>query len=119
MKQAEHDESQRSFTLFYANRFIKDVAFHQELQNIVLTNFRYVTVLSKSEDPCAPMNDERGYICAPILSKYVDDIQKNLYYIVGAPQFIEAMEKMLSDLGVPKEQCKKDPFTGLRASEKK
>ena len=113
LKQAEHEQSQKKFTLLYANRFLKDVAFHQELGALALPNFRYVSVLSKSEEPCAPADDERGYICEALIKKYVDDVPGSLYYLVGSPQFIEAMEKMLSELGVPKEQCKQDPFTGL------
>lgn len=115
LKQVEYDRSTRKFTLLYANRFLKDAAFHTELQNITLADFRYVTVLSRSEEPCAPTDDERGHICEPTLRKYAEDVQGNLYYIVGSPQFIEAMEKMLESLGVLKEQCKKDPFTGLKA----
>ena len=39
-------------------------------------------------------------------------IQANLY-LVGAPAFIEAMEKMLSDMGVAAERQVCDPFTGM------
>jgi ferredoxin-NADP reductase len=119
LKQAEYEQSDRKFTLLYANRFLKDAAFHEELQCLSLARFRYVTVLSRSEEPCAPSDDERGHIHGPIIEKYVDDIPGSLYYIVGSPQFIEAMEKMLADLGVPKEQCKQDPFTGLCAQSQK
>lgn len=114
LKQAEHDQSGRSFTLFYSNRFQKDAAFHEELKGLKLENFRYVTVLSQSEEPCEETDEERGYICNPMLHKYVDGPEKSLYYLVGSPQFIEAMEDMLEGMGVPKERRKKDPFTGLR-----
>jgi ferredoxin-NADP reductase len=113
LKQAAHEQSQKKFTLLYANRFLKDAAFYQELEALSLPHFRHVTVLSKSEEPCAPADDERGYICEALIAKYVDDMLGSLYYLVGSPQFIQAMEKMLNDLGVPKEQCKQDPFTGL------
>lgn len=119
LKQAEYERSNRKFILLYANRFLKDVTFHDELKGISLADFRYVTVLSKSEEPCALSDDERGHICEPIIEKYVDDIQGSLYYIVGSPQFIEAIAAMLADLGVPKEQCKQDPFTGLCAQSQK
>jgi ferredoxin-NADP reductase len=79
-----------------------------------LPHFRYVTVLSKSEDPMNPENDERGYITASMLEKYLTDIQNRLYYMVGSAEFIDAMESILAGFGVTKEQCKKDPFTGLR-----
>lgn len=119
LKQAEYEKSQRHFTLFYANRFVEDAAFFEEIKNVALPNFRFVNVLSKSEEPCAPKNDERGYICEPVLKKYVSDIAGCIYYIVGSPQFSEAIEKMLVDLGIPKEQRHMDPFTGLRAAGQK
>lgn len=119
LKQAEYEKSQRSFTLFYSNRFIEDAAFYEEIKNVALANFHLVTALSQSKEPCVLENEERGYICEPILKKYLKDIPDCLYYIVGSPQFSEAIEKMLIDFGVPKEQRHMDPFTGLRAVEKK
>ncbi|MBI2439038.1 MAG: FAD-dependent oxidoreductase [Candidatus Moranbacteria bacterium] len=113
LKQAESEQDNRSFTLFYANRFLKDAAFQEELQEISLPQFRLVAVLSKSPDVCAATNDERGYICGALVQKYVSEIASAWYYLVGSPQFSEAMEKMLIELGVPKERCKKDPFTGI------
>lgn len=114
LKQAEHDRSTRDFTLFYANRFAKDAAFDEEMKNLSLAHFRRISVLSQSEDPCASENDERGYLCEPMLGKYLDDIAGCLYYIVGSPQFSDAMGRALADLGVAREQCRIDPFTGLR-----
>jgi ferredoxin-NADP reductase len=115
LKQAEYEKSNRDFTLLYSNRFTKDAAFDEEVRKLVLPHFRYVTILSQSEEPCLGANEERGYICDITLRKYITDISGTLYYIVGSPQFSEAMEKMLIDLGVPKENRHMDPFTGLRA----
>lgn len=114
LKQAEYDKSNRNFILFYSNRFIKDAAFDEEIKDIVLPHFCYVSVLSKSQDSCAPENDERGYVDEIMLKKYLPNVAECLYYIVGSPQFSEAMEKILIELGVSKEQRHMDPFTGLR-----
>lgn len=50
--------STRDYTLFYANRFLKDASFHEEFIELSrsLPHFRYVTV-RKSEDPAGPEND--------------------------------------------------------------
>ncbi len=113
LKQAEHEGNQRSFTVLYSNRFEKDAAFHEELKAIKLLNYRYVTTLSQETAPCSDGNEERGYICEAMLRKYVPDVTGVWYYLVGAPAFIEAMEKMLSDIGVAKERQVCDPFTGM------
>lgn len=116
LREAANRNSQRDYTLFYANRFEKDATFHEELKHLtqMIAHFRYITVLSKSEDPVSGENDERGYITAPILEKYLTDIPGRLYYMVGSGEFIDAMETILAGFGVMKEQCVKDPFTGLR-----
>ncbi len=113
LKQAEHEGNERSFTVLYSNRFEKDAAFHEELKGIKLANYRYVTTLSQETAPCSDGNEERGYICETMLRKYVPDVTGVWYYLVGAPAFIEAMEKMLSDMGVAKERQVCDPFTGM------
>lgn len=119
LKQAEHDGSDRQFTLLYSNRFGKDAAFHEELKNLKLKNFRYVTTLSQETTPCAETNEERGYICEEMVRKYVPDVNNAWFYLVGAPAFIEAMEKMLGDMGVAKERQVCDPFTGMAQAPKK
>ncbi len=121
LREALKQGSTREYTLFYANRFAKDAAFHEDLKQLeeALPHFRYITVLSQSEDPVASKNDERGYITAPMLEKYVPNASACLYYLVGSVQFIDTMEELLAGLGVMKEQCKKDPFTGLRKTDGK
>lgn len=116
LREALHQGGTREYTLFYANRFLKDASFHTEFQELttLLPHFRYVSVLSKETGPTVGLGDERGYINAAILEKYLTDIQSRLYYMVGSGEFIEAMENMLASFGVMKEQCHKDPFTGLR-----
>lgn len=118
LREAAHRGSERSYTLFYANRFLKDAPFHEELAQLdrSMPHFRYVKVLSRSQDVCAGEGDERGYICGELLKKYVDDVPGALYYMVGSPDFIRAMESVLQELGVSQEQQHKDPFTGMQAA---
>lgn len=118
LKQAEHEGDTRSFIALYSNRFEKDAAFHQELKSLKLPNLRYVSTLSQEMIPCAGGDEERGYICESMVRKYVADITGVWFYIVGGPAFIEAMEKMLSEMGVAKERQVCDPFAGLTGAPK-
>ena len=113
LKQAEHDGNKRSFVALYSNRFKKDAAFDQEFKQLQLENFRYVPTFSQETTPCADGSEERGYICENMVRKYVPDVTAVWFYLVGAPAFIEAMEKMLSDMGVAKERQVCDPFAGM------
>ncbi len=113
--QAAHDNLNRCFALFYSNRTTKDAAFHRELQDIKLPDCTYVYTFSQEEAPVVGATEERGYINEAMLKKYLplEEIGENWYYLVGAPAFIEAMEKMLEGLGVAKERMVNDPFTGM------
>lgn len=113
LKQAEHDGSERSFIALYSNRFQKDAAFHDGLKSLKLKHLRYVPTFSQETVPCSGLDEERGYICERMVRKYVADVQGVWFYLVGAPGFIEAMEKMLSDMGVAKERQVCDPFAGM------
>lgn len=116
--QAVHDGVKRPFTLFYSNRMTKDAAFHDELKTLELSNYQYVTTFSQETIPCTGTNEGRGYICEDMLRKYLpaEKITSSWYYLVGTPGFIEAMEKMLVGMGVAKERCVNDPFTGLTSA---
>ena len=68
--------------------------------------------MTQNKGACA-WQEESGYICAEMLKKYLTEVSRSLYYVVGTTGFIGAMEKMLKELGVPDTNIKKDPFTGL------
>ena len=108
----------RPFSFFYSNRMLKDAAFHEELKALTLPNYQYVSTFSQEVLPCAGTNEERGYICEDMLRKYLpaEEITTSWYYLVGAPAFIEAMEKSLMAMGVAKERFVNDPFTGLTSA---
>ncbi len=119
LKQAEKEGDERSFTVFYSNRFAQDAAFHEELSALQVKNLHYITTLSQETTPCAGANEERGYICEAMLRKYVPDVVNVWYYLVGAPAFIQGMEEMLTAMGVAKERQVCDPFAGLTGAPKK
>lgn len=113
--QSVNDKVHRKFTLFYSNRLKKDAAFHDELRALSLANYRYIPTFSQETVPCTDGSEERGYICEAMFQKHLalPELQESWYYLVGAPAFIEAMEKMLAAMGVAKERMVNDPFTGM------
>lgn len=115
LKQSEHDAVSRPFVFFYSNRLKKDAAFHDELRSLQLADYRYIPTFSQETTPCSDGTEERGYICADMLQRYlpVAEMSENWYYLVGAPAFIEAMEKLLEGLGIAQERIVNDPFTGM------
>ncbi len=119
LKQATYEKDARDFTLLYANRFQKDAAFSDELKTLDLERYRFANVLSQSDEPSIGEGDERGYISEDILRKYVSDISRCVYYLVGSPQFTGAMEAMLDRMSIGKDARRMDPFTGMCAQSSK
>ena len=114
LKQAVLDGSTKKYTLFFGNRSPKDAPFAEELNQLDLPNFRLIEVMSQCDssddkDVC----DEHGYIREEVLKKYLTKPEECVYYLVGSPSFVEVMETMLNNFGVPKESRHMDPFTGL------
>lgn len=114
LRQAEYEGRRQPFYLFYSNRRPQDASFAAELQDFTKLSYRCIDTFTDQEaaDMCG-WQEERGYICDRMLQKYIDDIGRPLYYVVGSPVFAEAMTRMLGDLGVDKESVRQDPFTGI------
>lgn len=113
LRQAMHFASGRKFFLFYSNRLLKDAAFHDELKALPTENFTYVNTLTQAKDACG-IGEERGYICREMIEKYVMDPMGSKYYIVGSPDFSNAMKSLVLGMGVAAENIHTDSFTGLR-----
>ena len=102
-------------TLLYANRTLGDAPFASELRELALPQLHYIDVLSQAENEAEHSNEARGYINEALLRKEVDNPEKCVYYMVGSPAFLGAMEDMLKGMGIGEEQCHKDPFTGMES----
>lgn len=112
LRQAATKKRRNPLTLFYSNRHPEDAPFCEEMQSLPGLNYRCIDTLTQNDAVCE-WQEESGYICADMLKKYLTEVSGALYYVVGAPGFTDAMEKMLTALGVSRESIKKDPFTGL------
>ncbi|MCW1888528.1 MAG: FAD-dependent oxidoreductase [Candidatus Moranbacteria bacterium] len=104
--------SERHFVLFNANRKEEDAPHREELKSLKLAHFQYVDVFSQEERELLP-GEVKGYINKELLEASMDNPKECVYYIVGSPSFLEAMENMLHSLEVPEDQWHKDPFTGM------
>ncbi len=53
-----------------------------------------------------------GIINADMIKQQLPDYQENMFYTCGPPPMIEAMEKLVVSLGLPKEKLKRELFSG-------
>jgi ferredoxin-NADP reductase len=101
-------------TLLYCVRTREDIMFRQELQDLRgrLENFRYDVLLSK---PDADWPGARGHVSREFISKNVPDLEGRVFFLCGPPPFMEAVKRILTDLGVAPDRIRQEVFGGAGA----
>ena len=94
--------------LLWANKGEKDIAFRDELEGMAseMPSLKVLHVLSRQED----WPGEKGHIDADKLKKYVGDFGKGEFFLCGPPPMMTALQKILSNLGVPKKRIHMERF---------
>lgn len=95
--------------LIYGNQDREDIAFRDELENLQLSEFRLVHVLS---DTTGMENAYQGFITADIISKEVPEHENATYMVSGPPVMVDAIKKALSTINVAEDQISTDIFLG-------
>jgi len=102
----------KEITLFYANKTIKRIVFKKELDEAENKNGRIKVVNVLSQEETAPSGSEIGRINKEILQKYLGEVADKMFYLVGPPAFVEAMEQLLKEMQIPKNNIIKESFSG-------
>ena len=97
-------------TLLYSNRDKESTAFFEELAKLAKNNLSFKPVMTMTEDPS--WQGEKRRIDAVFIKDYVPDFNSALFYVAGATRFVEEIEKILSSLGVRKENKITENFLG-------
>ncbi|OGE26732.1 hypothetical protein A3D02_00465 [Candidatus Daviesbacteria bacterium RIFCSPHIGHO2_02_FULL_39_41] len=93
-------------TLLYSNRDQNSSAYLQELKNI--PNLKLI--LTMTEDQA--WTGEKRKIDAGFIKEYFPALNENLYFVVGPPVMVEAVQKALLKAGVGIENITIENFTG-------
>jgi ferredoxin-NADP reductase len=96
--------------LFYSNPVASSMAFFDEFENWAkkYQDFKFIPTIDDASDKS--WKYEYGYINKEMVLKYVDDVTKPIYYIVGPTVMVEAMEKILTDINVDAKNIKLEKF---------
>jgi ferredoxin-NADP reductase len=98
-------------TLVYSNRDQESAAFLDELTDLERANPNMRVVLTMTDDPA--WKGETRRIDADLLRDHLDgELDSFTYLVAGPPAMVEAMEKMLTDAGVPEERIRPERFSG-------
>jgi predicted ferric reductase len=100
----------RPVVLFYGAKSIDDLTFRDEL--LALQKQMNLKVVYVLEEPPEGWQGETGRIAAEILRKYIPPKQYKRwqYFICGPTPMMNAMEKILPEIGVPAEQIHTERF---------
>ena len=99
-------------TLFYGCRTPEDIAFRKEFEELSQKN-RNLKLVFIVIPPAPPdWTGATGIITADLIKQQLPDYQNYMFYTCGPPPMIEAMEKLVVSLGLPKEKLKRELFSG-------
>lgn len=98
-------------TFLYGNHFEKDIIFRREFEEMQERN-RNLKVLFTVSEPSESWTGHKGRINTQMIKKEMPDYMKRVFYTCGPPRMVEAMEKLLKDLGISERQIKKENFPG-------
>ncbi len=101
--------------LFYSNHTPEDAAFLEELQELQKLNPNYKLIATMTQIEKSQKKEGKyhtGYITKEMLSKYIKNFLEPIYYLVGPPQMVSDMVKMIADQGVKDVDIKTEEFSG-------
>lgn len=106
-----------NITLLYANR-TKDVIFKDELEDLAKRHPEFRIFYFISEEPVQNQQISenvkiiRGKIDENVMNSSLLPFHSSLFYISGPEPMVQSFEKILENIGVPKENIKRDEFPG-------
>lgn len=102
------------FWLFYSNRTPEDSAFLNEFFELSkskdTTELNFVPTMTDIKDNS--WTGEKGFIASTMLENYLKNLSNFVYYIVGPPGFVAAMENMLLQQNVDRKNINLERFVG-------
>jgi ferredoxin-NADP reductase len=98
-------------TLLYGNRSENDIVFRKEFETMQKQNENLKVVFILNE-PSSGWKGATGFISAELIKKEIPDYKETVFYTCGPPAMVEAMEKLIEQLGLPKTQLNREYFAG-------
>lgn len=112
--QATKDHAPHQIFVFYANKTPKDAAFLDEFYQLKKenSNFTFVPSMTNMENSEQVWDGETGFFTKEMLSKYIPDLSKPIYYLSGPKDMITAVRKTLNEAGIDDDNIRTEEFPG-------
>jgi ferredoxin-NADP reductase len=114
LRQAAQQRSAQRLFLAYSNRRPEDAAFLDELQQLERQNphFRLMATMTDMSKSARAWGGETGYVDADKLRRLAGEVTAPIYYVVGPPAMVEAMQQTLGAAGIAADQIRTEEFYG-------
>ena len=98
-------------TLLYGCRTENDIVFKNELEQMAQLNQNLKVIFTLNE-ASSEWKGATGVVTAEMVKKEVPGYKETVFYVCGPPPMVEAMGKMIKELGLSAAQLKLEAFTG-------
>ena len=114
LRQAAKDRSSQRLALAYSNRRPEDSAFLDELQELKRQNkhFHLMATMTDMSKSAREWSGETGFVDADMLKRLAGDLAAPIYYVVGPPAMVEAMQRTLGGAGIAEDMIRTEEFYG-------
>jgi ferredoxin-NADP reductase len=103
--------------LFYSNREAEDVAFLEELETLVAQNPRFTLIPTVTRLTNSAWPYEKGRINHEMLSRYLVELTKPVFYIAGPSGMVTGMADLLHSSGVSDDDIRTEEFGDYTGTE--
>jgi ferredoxin-NADP reductase len=114
LRQAARDSSPQRLLLLYSNRRPEDAAFLGELQELGRQNgnFRLFATMTDMSNSARKWDGEAGFVNADLIRRCAGGLIAPVYYVVGPPAMVVAMQETLRGAGISDEDIRSEEFYG-------
>jgi len=111
---ATEEKLRHPIVLFYANRYLEDAAFIDELWKLERANprFRFVPTLTRVANNNGAWRGKTGYISSEMLLTQIRILRGPIYYVAGPPTMVAATRRTLAEVGVDEDDIRTEEFAG-------
>jgi len=101
-----------SLFVFYSNRTRAASAFLPDFAEWAEANPNLQFVPTLTDEQPLDWSYELGKIEAPMLERFLPDLHRSIFYVVGPPAMVVGMRELLRGLGIDKDTIRSEDFTG-------
>ena len=114
LRQAAKERSPQPLYLVYSNRRPEDAAFLAELQALERDNgnFHMLATMTEMGKSARKWDGATGLVDADLVQRLAGGLVSPVYYVVGPPAMVKAMQETLSRAGVDGEDIRVEEFYG-------